>query len=50
MTLANAKVLYAHFLEIGRKAEAEDLERRYPELKKPEPKPEVRKSAKKPKR
>lgn len=39
MTLANAKVLYAHFKEIGREAEAKDLERRFPELKE-EPKEE----------
>ena len=34
MTLSNAKVLYKHFLEIGRKTEAEQLLKRYPELKK----------------
>ena len=33
MTLANAKVLHKHFIEIGRTGAATDLERRYPELK-----------------
>ena len=32
MTLANAKVLYAHFKAIGREVEALQLESRYPEL------------------
>ena len=43
MTLENAKVLYKHFLEIGRTDRAENLLIRYPELKE-EPKKEVKKS------
>ena len=61
MTLENAKVLYASFIENKREEEAKDLLRRYPELDKKEevkkelppavePKKEVKKSGKRPKR
>ena len=46
MTLENAKVLHKHFLEIGRNGAAANLEIRFPELKKPEPKPVVKKNGK----
>lgn len=40
MTLENAKVLHKHFMTIGRNIPAEQLEKRYPELKE-ESAPEV---------
>ena len=55
MTLENAKVLYASFIENKREEEAKDLLKRYPELDKetkeePEEKKEIKENVKKPKR
>ena len=38
MTLENARVLRKELLKVGRTIAAEDIERRYPELKKEDPK------------
>ncbi len=48
MTLENARVLHKNLLEAGRTIAAQDIERRYPELKKkePEPKKEEKKDGK----
>ena len=44
MTLESSKILYAHFLEIGRVADAEQLLIRFPELKeKPKEEPVIEK-------
>ena len=37
MTIENARVLHKQLLEVGRTNAAEDIERRYPELKKERP-------------
>ena len=41
MTEANQKILYDHFIKVGRKADAEDILKSYPHFKevKEEPKP-----------